>query len=1047
MKVHNQLILLLIIVISSILILSLILKGSITNETRLLLQKKIAETKNKEVPNILDLNAAEIKSYHFDYSVWDQLAEFILHKKDKTWAEKELKEPLTNYKIDYIWVTDSIAKTYYSTSTNDKVPAIKLPIPETVLKAKLISRKSKSFFIKNQDDLVEIFAGSITTTEDKNRMKRPAGYFILGRIVDSQYMANLQRLSTEINFSLGEDQNNSSKEYINAKTGKFQFGIPLLDFDGKQLALLNVAKSYPVLNDFQTYLNWYILAFIILILIIGFLFFYFSKKLLLKPLLSFSLALKEKNTNILNKYNNKNNEFGSISRLITDFFVQNKNLVLEIESRKQSENRLHTALVEKDKAHTERIKVEEFLEQQQAILQLNTQKSDIGFDDSLKSIIALGAKTLQCERVGIWLYDEHLSLIKAVQIYHLDADKFTNGVVLRQQEYPQYFQHLRNDVMLVADDAATHPATAAFANGYIVSSGITSILDVPIRNGDQVIGVICFEHIGQPRKWTISEQVFARSLAGIVTLNFEREERKKAELLLIKNHARFEETQELAQIGSWEFDFASQQMLGSKEMYRIFDLEKTDDHKLFDAFRSKIYHEDVKGFDVVVNNLIKTNETSNVEFRVIDKSGKIKYLLAIGETLLSKQNKKLIGIRGTVQDITKQKQSALAKSEFLSCMSHEIRTPINGVIGIANLLQKEQLSDRQQEYVKTLSFSAAHLSTVVSDILDFSKVDSGHMTFENVPFDLKNNCQYIYDLFEVRAKEKGINYFLKCNITKEYSLKGDYVRLNQVLSNLLTNAIKFTDRGSVELSYEIKADVEDKVTVVFRVKDTGIGIPENQQKFIFESFTQANDSIARHYGGTGLGLTISKKLVELQGGKIFVKSTSGEGSEFLVEMPFEKNMEQADLTHSLPMNEMDLARDLKGMNILIAEDNEINVLVITRFLDLWNATYKVATNGAEAVALADIEEFDLVLMDIQMPIMDGVEATNIIRGKGNENNDDLVIVAFTADASIDTHRELLKTGFNHCITKPFNPNMLRNFLIKNYKLLLERRACENLLPP
>lgn len=1039
MKVRNQLLLLLIIVISSILLLSFILKGSITNETRLILQKKIEDTKRKEVPNILDLNAADIKSYNFDYSVWDQMAEFILQKKHKSWAEKELKEPLANYKIDYIWVLDSNANTYYNTSTIENRSAIQLPIEKTILKEELFTKKNKSFFIKAQNNLVEIFAGGITSTDDKNRKKRPVGYFILGRIVDSQYMANLQRLSMEINFSL-EYITKETRELINVTSGKFQFGIPLLGFDGKQVASLNVSKSYPVLNEFQNYLNWYLITFIAVIVLIGFLFFHFSKRILLKPLLFLSIALEEKNANKLHRYNNKKNEFGSLSRLITDFFVQNKNLEKEIENRKQSERRLHTALIEKDKAQNERIKVEEFLEQQQAILQLNTEKSDTGFTDTLKSIIALGAKTIQCERVGIWLYDNQLSLIKAIHIYHLGNNNFTNGEIAKQEDYPMYFQHLKNDVMVIADDAVTHPATSEFASAYLTDSGITSMLDVPIRNGGQVIGVICFEHIGHQRKWTISEQVFARSLADIITLNFEREERKKAEQLLIKNHARFEETQELAHIGSWEYNFASYQVVWSKEMYRIFDLENTPNDKLLDAFKKKIHKEDVKEFDRVVNNLIKTNETSSIEFRIIDKNGDLKYLLAIGETILSQRHKKVVGIRGTVQDITKQKQSALAKSEFLSCMSHEIRTPINGVIGIANLLQKEELNERQQEYVKTLSFSAAHLSTVVSDILDFSKIDSGHMTFENVPFDLAKNCQYVYDLFAAKAKEKGLNYTLQINSTKDYTLKGDYVRLNQVLSNLLSNAIKFTERGSVELCCNVKEESKEKLSILFSIKDTGIGIPEKQQKTIFESFTQANDSIARHYGGTGLGLTISKKLVELQGGKIAVKSTPAEGSEFLVEMTFEKNMQEADLSNAMSVTEMNVEPDLSDMNILIAEDNEINILVLTRFLDLWNASYKVARNGAEAISLAEKEDFDLALMDIQMPVMDGVEATKAIRQMSKGQNEGLIIVAFTADASIDTHRELLKTGFNHCITKPFNPNMLRNFLIKNYKPLLEKRA-------
>ncbi len=1032
MKVRHQLLLLLTLVIAAIILLSVFLQVSITNQTRLLLQGKLTETKEKEIPKLLQLNAAYINSYNYDYSVWDQMVEFVTGKRDSTWAAEELTAPLANYKIDYIWVLDSNANKYYFSATHPSLAINALDIPAPVLKASLSVQKSRSFFVTHNNAVVEVFAGGITNTADKDRKDPPKGYFLLGRIVDSAYMAHLRNLSAEISFNFVA----AGKAYpdnTNTKNGTLEFSIPAKQFDGSILGGFNISRSYPVLSGYQKYLGWYLFIFIGLIVMIGLVFYQVSKKILLSPLASISMALKEHNASKLSRYNLQPNEFGSLSRLISNFFTQNKKLEDEIETRKQSEADLQKALSDKYTAQTERIKVEEFLEQQQAMLQLNANNNEAGFDDKIKEVIALGAKTVKCERVGIWLYNNNgLSSINAAHIFTLSTKEYTTGDVAYEKDYPVYFQHLKKDAFIIANDALTHPATCEFTKSYLLPYGITSMLDVPIRSGNKVIGVVCCEHVGPKREWGISEQIFLSSLADIVALNFEKEERKKAEDLLKKNQIRFEETQELAHIGSWEFNFFTKEVVWSKEMYRIFDMDDTPPEKLFESYRDRLHTDDIAGFDNAVKQLIEKNETYSVESRVVTKSGEVKYILAIGETLKSPRQGKIIGLRGTVQDITKQKQSALAKSEFLSCMSHEIRTPINGVIGIANLLQEEELNERQQEYVKTLNFSAEHLSTVVSDILDFSKIESGHMTFEKVSFNLEKNCKYVFDLFSNRAQEKNIAYQFTPVPVKDYSLYGDYVRLNQVLSNLLSNAIKFTNKGSVELSYQIKDDNDDKVSVVFSIKDSGIGISEKHQRNVFESFTQANDAITRQYGGTGLGLTICKKLVELQGGRISVQSTLGVGSVFSVELTFDKHVYETKTLNSITTAEKNQVKNLSGMRVLVAEDNKVNTMVLTRFLAKWCIESVVAKNGSEAISFLENEVFDIVLMDIQMPVMDGVEATKIIREKENGTGVHIPIVAFTADASVDTHRQLLKIGFDHCMTKPFNPDLLFSLLKKNY---------------
>jgi PAS domain S-box-containing protein len=519
-------------------------------------------------------------------------------------------------------------------------------------------------------------------------------------------------------------------------------------------------------------------------------------------------------------------------------------------------------------------------------------------------------------------------------------------------------------------------------------------------------------------------------MSGIVT---DITARKTTEEKLIKSQRAFEEAQELAHIGSWEVSFFDSSMDWSKEAYSVFELDAAmPKEKVYESFQKKVHPEDLKIIEQEIKGISKTRTISSVEFRVICNSGEIKYLLGIAEAILSEKSKKLIGLKGTVQDITKQRLSAMAKSNFLSTMSHEIRTPINGVIGITNLLMAEELTPVQKEYVNTLNFSAQHLSTIVSDILDFSKIESGNFTFEKVSFNMEQVCTNIYKLFESQAVEKNIAYTFKPHHIEGFSLYGDYVRLSQVLTNLLSNAVKFTHKGSVDFSYKPIAENDKTITIQFMVKDTGIGITGTQQKRIFESFLQADDSVTRKYGGTGLGLTICKKFVELQGGKIYVDSIHGKGSIFIVELAFDKHSFTNETITKTPIAELDKL-SLKGMKILVAEDNKINAMVLTRFLNKWNVESQVAEDGQKAIDMANSDVFDLILMDLQMPVMDGRTATTQIRQSNNLMVRKIPIVALTADALIDSQRALLRSGFDDCVTKPFSPEMLFKLLKKYHE--------------
>jgi signal transduction histidine kinase/ActR/RegA family two-component response regulator len=388
--------------------------------------------------------------------------------------------------------------------------------------------------------------------------------------------------------------------------------------------------------------------------------------------------------------------------------------------------------------------------------------------------------------------------------------------------------------------------------------------------------------------------------------------------------------------------------------------------------------------------------------------------------------------KSTIEKI-RAEQSAEAKSEFLSTMSHEIRTPINGVIGIANLLKDEDLTPRQKEYVDILGTSSKHLYSLITDILDFSKIETGKVEFDRTSFNLHSLCHSVFHVFKISAQEKNLSFSYQPDQSVHNSIYGDSVRLSQIITNLLSNAIKFTKKGGVVFSYRLLSKTANSNTIEFSVKDTGIGIKEEEKEKIFQGFSQANKSISTQFGGTGLGLIISKKLIEMQGGKINMKSEYGLGTEFTFYLTFETHAFNNTVEAISNGDGIKKNRNvLNGMKILVAEDNNINVLVISRFLEKWGINFKVVNNGLEVLALIDTEDFDLILMDLHMPKMDGEEATAEIRKMTSKKISKIPIIALTANASVDTQQKLLSNGFTNYISKPFNPDNLFRLLKKYY---------------
>jgi len=511
----------------------------------------------------------------------------------------------------------------------------------------------------------------------------------------------------------------------------------------------------------------------------------------------------------------------------------------------------------------------------------------------------------------------------------------------------------------------------------------------------------------------------------------------ESELHIAKNQAetnslRMKLANDSAQIGVWEWDVVSGELIWDEWMYKLYGITENYFSGAYEAWTNSLHPDDMEESNKQLEDAVAGLGTFNPEFRVVHQNGQVRTIKASAEVIRDNDGKalKVIGVNYDITDKInaineleaakhKAEQATQTKSEFLSNMSHEIRTPMNAILGGLQMVNTNSLDAKSKVMLKNAVSSSKSLLTIINDILDYSKIESNKLSLEQEPFSMSDIIKSVKFEVDGIVSNKGIQ--LVSNIDESFNDRwlGDIVRVKQILLNLVSNAVKFTEKGNVNI-YFSEILYHEKQAISIEVADTGMGMSEEAQARIFDRFSQADNSTTRKFGGTGLGMSITFSLIRMMRGTIDVKSKVGRGTTIRVILPLAITNKSVSSVLQKSMT----PPPLRGKKILIAEDNEINQMVVQSMLESTHAALTVVDNGKLAVEAAKKEDFDLILMDIQMPEMDGVEAMKNI----SNFNKHIPIIALTANAMVDDVSNYLSHGFDAHIAKPIDISTLYGIL-------------------
>lgn len=531
---------------------------------------------------------------------------------------------------------------------------------------------------------------------------------------------------------------------------------------------------------------------------------------------------------------------------------------------------------------------------------------------------------------------------------------------------------------------------------------------------------------------TFDSQGALQSISGV---NIDVTEQVLALNKIQESESRFRSMADASPVLIWTLD-ANGWSSYYNQTFLDFIGSKDDD---ISDWKKIVHPDDIQSTFDTINTAIAKNSSYTLECRLLRADGQWRWVLCQGNPRMGANNE-FLGFVGSGADLTERKKyeyelmeakafaenAAKSRQQFLSIMSHEIRTPLNSIIGFTNVLFKTKLGTEQKEFVQAIQTSGKSLNLLINDILDLAKVDAGKMTFETQPFEIRKSITSLIHSFDIKIREKNLALDEEYDHKIPSILLGDSLRLNQIFLNLISNAVKFTHKGKIKLSVELLSETSENVTLKFVVADSGIGIADNKLDSIFNLFEQAEHSTSTSYGGTGLGLAIVKQLVEVQGGRIGVKSKLGEGSAFSFVLPFGKtNIKlKAEIEILKPDSE------IKNLRVLVAEDIALNQLLIKIILNDFGFEYEIVGNGKLAIEKMQTNTYDIILMDLQMPEMNGFEATEYIRKTLKSH---IPIIALTADVTTMDVSKCKELGMDGYISKPIEEKLLYNKIVELVK--------------
>lgn len=740
----------------------------------------------------------------------------------------------------------------------------------------------------------------------------------------------------------------------------------------------------------------------------------------------------------------------------------------------EKNKRLETEAAERVRAERAIRESERRLREQNAAL-VELARSEISSSEEpdalpgLQRMLEATARTLAVGRSSLWLFDVGHTKIRCVDLYELEPARHLADMELAAVDFPRYFDALEQDRIMAADDAIADPRTSEFAEAYLRPHDITSMLDVPVRAGGHVIGVLCNEHCGERRTWQLDEQNFCKAVADLAALALESAEKRRAQQDLESSERYYrsliENTSDMIIIidadGTMRYMSPSYHRIlgyrpGENAGTSCFDLIHPEDAPMVkevftrlvlypgavERARYRYRHADGSWYymEAFGKNLLHDNAVNAIVANVRDVTEQVHaeaQLESERQSLEETVKRRTFQVTQTVQrlqDANLRLESANRhKSRFLSSMSHELRTPLNAILGFADLLRGQffgTLNEKQLAYVNQLEASGKHLLALINDLLDMAKIDAGAMEVVMERFAPRDCIDATLNMLSAGFRRKQIETVADIDPALHVVI-GDLRKCKQVMLNLLSNALKYTaEAGKVTVTAGTDKDGSVRITV----SDTGIGIEPEEREKIFSEFHQANRTRDEQLGGTGIGLALTRRLVELHGGKIGVESELGNGSTFwfTLSQPTDSNS-CAFRTYEETPDATSAKSALGDYRILVAEDNEVNLTMLLDMLKARGYSAIVARNGQEAVDLAEKHEPDLILMDIRMPVMDGLEATMRIRSL--PATADTPIVALTASAGSDSEERCLAAGCTAHLPKPIQTRelfeLLRRYLLES----------------